>query len=207
MRSSCRHEARAAASRERVGGQAVQITGFDALAEGTSGEAGPGLLIEVLIGAVGALVVLVVVFASFLAVVPPAIAAVSILTTFRVLLALAQLAEVSAVVQFLLPLIGLGLAIDYSLLVVIRWREERARGAEGDEAIERAMVTSGSAVVFSGTTVASAARARRRPGAVHPLDRVRRPAHPDHLHPGLHHAAAGHPAQPRRAPLLAPPTV
>ena len=56
--------------------------------------------------------------------------------------------------QFLIALIGLGVAIDYSLLVVVRWREERAHGREGDEAIVRAMETAGRAVVFSGTTVA-----------------------------------------------------
>jgi len=51
-------------------------------------------------------------------------------------------------------LIGLGVAIDYSLLVVSRWREERAHGAQGDEAVQRAMETAGRAVVFSGVTVA-----------------------------------------------------
>jgi RND superfamily putative drug exporter len=45
-------------------------------------------------------------------------------------------------------------AIDYALLVVVRWREERAHGREGDEAVIRAMETAGRAVVFSGTTVA-----------------------------------------------------
>src|SRR5205823_14214703 len=61
---------------------------------------------------------------------------------------------ISPIVQFLIALIGLGVAIDYSLLVVVRWREERAHGHEGDEAIVRAMGTAGRAVVFSGTTVA-----------------------------------------------------
>jgi RND superfamily putative drug exporter len=61
---------------------------------------------------------------------------------------------VSPIVQFLIALIGLGVAIDYSLIVVVRWREERAHGREGDEAIIRAMGTAGRAVVFSGTTVA-----------------------------------------------------
>jgi RND superfamily putative drug exporter len=51
-------------------------------------------------------------------------------------------------------LIGLGVAIDYSLLVVSRWREERAHGAGGEAAVERAMETAGRAVVFSGITVA-----------------------------------------------------
>src|SRR5205807_4460862 len=49
---------------------------------------------------------------------------------------------------------GLGVAIDYSLLIVVRWREERAHGVTGDEAVLRAMQTAGRAVVFSGTTVA-----------------------------------------------------
>ena len=52
--------------------------------------------------------------------------------------------------QFLIALIGLGVAIDYALIIVVRWREEIARGAEGDEAIVRAMGTAGRAVVFSG---------------------------------------------------------
>ena len=58
------------------------------------------------------------------------------------------------IVEFLVALIGLGVAIDYSLLVVVRWREERAHGHDGEEAVVRAMGTAGRAVVFSGTTVA-----------------------------------------------------
>ncbi|HLH15517.1 MAG TPA: MMPL family transporter, partial [Solirubrobacteraceae bacterium] len=62
--------------------------------------------------------------------------------------------EVSPIVQYLIALIGLGVSIDYSLLVVVRWREERAKGLAGEQAIERAMQTAGRAVLFSGTTVA-----------------------------------------------------
>jgi putative drug exporter of the RND superfamily len=61
---------------------------------------------------------------------------------------------VSSIVEFLIALVGLGVAIDYSLLIIARWREERASGYDGDEAIVRTMQTSGRAVVFSGTTVA-----------------------------------------------------
>jgi RND superfamily putative drug exporter len=61
---------------------------------------------------------------------------------------------VSPIVQFLIALIGLGVAIDYSLIVVSRWREERSHGRSGDEAVQRAMETAGRAVVFSGITVA-----------------------------------------------------
>jgi RND superfamily putative drug exporter len=57
-------------------------------------------------------------------------------------------------VQYLVALIGLGVAIDYSLLIVMRWREERARGLDSTAAVQAAMVTAGRSVVFSGVTVA-----------------------------------------------------
>ena len=94
------------------------------------------------------------VFASFLAIVPLFMAIVSIMTTFLLLWGLTTFTDVSPIVQFLVALIGLGVAIDYALLIVVRWREELAHGRTGDEAIQRAMETSGRAVVFSGTTVA-----------------------------------------------------
>jgi putative drug exporter of the RND superfamily len=146
--------ARSALQGLTVGGEPVHLTGFDALAQESGGGEGPGVLLEAVLGGAGALVVLVFVFASFLAVVPLVMAIVSILTTFLLLLGLTQVTSVSPIVQFLIALIGLGVAIDYSLLVVSRWREERAHGHEGDEAVQRAMETAGRAVVFSGITVA-----------------------------------------------------
>jgi putative drug exporter of the RND superfamily len=138
-----------------VGGRPVHLTGFDALAEDSGSDSGgPGVLLEAVIGGVGALLVLTFVFASLLAFVPIVMAVVSIMTTFLLLLGLTELTSVSPIVQFLIALIGLGVAIDYSLLVVSRWREERAHGREGDAAVQRAMETAGRAVVFSGITVA-----------------------------------------------------
>jgi putative drug exporter of the RND superfamily len=138
-----------------VGGQPVHLTGFDALAEdsGTDDD-GPGVLLEAVLGGVGALVVLAFVFASFLAIVPILMAIASILTTFLLLLGLTELTSVSPIVQFLIALLGLGVSIDYSLIVVSRWREERTHGRSGDEAVQRAMETAGRAVLFSGITVA-----------------------------------------------------
>jgi putative drug exporter of the RND superfamily len=138
-----------------IAGAPVHLTGFDALQEDSgASNNGPGVLLEALIGGFGALLVLTFVFASFLAVIPIAMAVVSIMTTFLLLLVLTQLTSVSPIVQFLIALIGLGVAIDYSLLVVSRWREERSHGASGDEAVQRAMETAGRAVIFSGITVA-----------------------------------------------------
>ena len=137
---------------ERAGVE-VGLTSYNLLAAGGETE-GPSVLVETLFGALGALAVLLFVFASLLALVPLLIAAVSILTTFLLVLGLTYLTDVSFVVQFLIALIGLGVAIDYSLLLVSRWREERAKGHDNDEAVAIAMRTAGHAVLASGVTVA-----------------------------------------------------
>jgi putative drug exporter of the RND superfamily len=136
-------------------GTEVQVTGLDQLRATAAEEpADTGVLVETLAGFLGALVVLAIVFGSFLALVPLLIAAVAILTTFLAVLGLTGLVEVSFIVQFLVALIGLGVAVDYSLLVVTRWREELQRGHDREQAVHRAMATAGRAVVTSGGTVA-----------------------------------------------------
>jgi RND superfamily putative drug exporter len=140
-----------------VGGSAVEVTGLDAL-RGSAGESegdGAGVLLGTLLAALGALLVLAFVFRSFMALVPLLMALVAIPTTFLLVWPVASVTDVSVIVQFLVALIGLGIAIDYALLVVVRWREERQQpGVTNEEAVHRAMQTAGSAVVFSGTTVA-----------------------------------------------------
>ena len=131
----------------------VGVTGIDQLSSGGSTH-GPGVLFETILGGLGALAVLAFVFASFLALVPLLIASVSILSTFLVLLGLTYLTPVSFIVQFLVSLVGLGIAIDYSLLVITRWREERAKGLGNEDAVIAAMTTAGRAVLVSGLTVA-----------------------------------------------------
>ena len=135
-------------------GTLASVSGEEALANSTGESGGPGVLAETLIGGVGALAVLVFVFASFLALLPLVIAGIAILTTFLVVLGLTYLTDISFIVEFLVALVGLGVAIDYSLLIVTRWREERAKGVTNHQAVENAMVTAGRAVVFSGLTVA-----------------------------------------------------
>jgi RND superfamily putative drug exporter len=144
---------RAAASAGAPAGSTIGVTGEDALAVGDS-TGGPGVVAETLLGALGALIVLAFVFASFLALLPLAVAAVSILATFLMLLPITYLTDVSFIVEFLIALIGLGVAIDYSLLLVTRWREERDHGRENHAAVKVAMQTAGHAVLFSGVTVA-----------------------------------------------------
>ncbi|MDX6228905.1 MAG: putative drug exporter of the superfamily [Frankiales bacterium] len=129
------------------------LTGYGLLAAGDN-SGGTGVLLEVLLAGAAALIVLLFVFGSFLALLPLLIAGVSILTTFMLVLALTTFADVSIIVQFLIALIGLGVALDYSLLLVSRWREERAHGRTNEDAVVIAMSTAGHAVVASGVTVA-----------------------------------------------------
>ena len=136
-------------------GAAVSVTGFEQLqSNGGGGGGGPSASIETLIGAFGALVVLTVVFGSALAVVPLLMAVPVILTSFLLIGGLQHLTDISFLVEYLVALIGLGVAIDYSLLVVTRWREERERGLDNEAAIRAAGATAGHAVVLSGLTVA-----------------------------------------------------
>jgi len=135
-------------------GAKVGVTGEDALAVGDDSSSGPGVLGETLLGAVGALAVLAFVFGSFLAFLPLIVAAASILGTFILLLPITYLTDVSFIVEFLVALVGLGVSIDYSLLFVTRWREERDHGRDNHDAVVVAMQTAGSAVLFSGVTVA-----------------------------------------------------
>jgi putative drug exporter of the RND superfamily len=136
-------------------GSQVEITGENPLSNaGSDSGKGLNILDEIMIGALGALAVLLFVFASFLAFVPLLVAAVSVTTAFLAILGVTEVTDVSEIVQYLVGLIGLGIAIDYSLLLVTRWREELAHGYENHEAIKRAMATAGRAVAFSGVTVA-----------------------------------------------------
>jgi RND superfamily putative drug exporter len=149
--------AQAALAGVTVGGSPVRVTGLDALraaaADGGS-HGGTSVLVEAVLAGVGALLVLAFVFASFMAIVPLVIALVAIPTTFLLVWPLASITDVSVIVKFLIALVGLAIAIDYALLVVVRWREERRRGGRSnEEAVVEAMRHAGRSVVFSGTTV------------------------------------------------------
>jgi len=146
--------ARAALHGATVAGAPVHLTGLNALSASGQKGGGPGLLAESLLGGLGALLVLAFVFASLMAFVPLLVAVISILASFLLVWALTSVTQVSGIVGFLIALVGLGIAIDYSLLIVVRWREARAHGYAGDDAVVHAMATAGRAVVFSGTTVA-----------------------------------------------------
>src|ERR671930_177681 len=116
---------------------------------------GPSILTEALIGGVGALIILLFVFGTLPAVLMPLLVALaSILNTFTVVWALTYLTDISLIVQFLIALIGLGVAIDYALLMIFRFREELAAGEDTETAIVETMTHAGRSVIVSGSTVA-----------------------------------------------------
>ena len=135
-------------------GASVSVTGFERIQSAGGGGGSPSVLIETAIGAVGALAVLLFVYGSAIAIVPLLIAIPSILTTFLLVLGLEQAISVNFLVEYLVALMGLGVAIDYSLLLITRWREERQTGRSNVDAILAAAPTAGRAVVLSGTIVA-----------------------------------------------------
>jgi RND superfamily putative drug exporter len=145
-----------AAARAAVPGSGVHSTGVAALSAGTASTGHSSVLTELLIGALGALLVLAWVFGSFLALLPLIMAAISVLTMQLLIFALTYIVPSSTpfnpAVQYIVALLGLGLSIDYSLLIVNRWREERAAGRPNAEAVQAAMQRAGHAVVVSGIT-------------------------------------------------------
>ena len=144
----------AATARVAAPGTTTAITGVEQLSSGSS-SGGSSVLAEVLIGSLAALVILAWVFGSIIAFVPLVTALVSILT---MLLALNGLTRVfpairfNPAIEFIVAILGLGLSLDYALLVVTRWREERRRGADNETAVTAACARAGHAVAVSGVT-------------------------------------------------------
>jgi RND superfamily putative drug exporter len=102
-----------------------------------------------------ALLILLAVFASLIAAgLPLLVAGLAIPTTLAGVFLVAQTTELSIYVQNVATMLGLALAIDYSLFMVSRFREELRRGRTVAEAVEITVATSGKAVAFSGLAVA-----------------------------------------------------
>src|SRR5207244_5229837 len=122
---------RAAAAAGLPAGTTVNVTGHDPLEEASAHGSGgnSSVLLEALVGGLGALVILLFVFGTLPAVLMPIVVAVaSILNTFTLVWGLTYITNVSIIVQFLIALVGLGVAIDYALLMIFRFRDELREG-------------------------------------------------------------------------------
>ena len=148
---------RAAAARGLPAGIQVEVTGHDPLEEastnGTSGSS--SVLLEALVGGLGAIVILLFVFGTLPAILMPiAVAIAAILNTYTLVWVLTYITNVSIIVQFLIALVGLGVAIDYALLMIFRFRDELREGEDVETALVETMTHAGRSVIVSGSTVA-----------------------------------------------------
>ena len=137
-------------------GVTANLTGRDPIYEAASSDTnGPSILGEALIGGLGALIILLFVFGTLPAVAMPLLVAIaSILNTFTLVWIVTYFTDVSIIVQFLIALVGLGVAIDYALVMIFRFREELRHGRDNDDALVQTMRHAGRSVIVSGTTVA-----------------------------------------------------
>jgi putative drug exporter of the RND superfamily len=102
-----------------------------------------------------ALVLLLIVFGSIVAaLVPLGVGVLAVVGGIAGMFLVARVTDVSVYALNVVTLIGLGVAIDYSLFITNRFREEMRRGHSGNNALAIAMATSGRAITFSGLTVA-----------------------------------------------------
>jgi putative drug exporter of the RND superfamily len=155
--SSRTDDIRAAAAAGLPAGTTAEVTGHDPLDEASSNGSGgnSSLFLETLIGGLGALVILLFVFGTLPAVLMPIVVAVAaILNTFTLVWALTYVTHVSIIVQFLIALVGLGVAIDYALLMIFRFRDELRAGNDVETSLVETMTHAGHSVIVSGSTVA-----------------------------------------------------
>ena len=136
-------------------GIAVQRGGDAAVSEDLRARAESDIRRAEAISLPALLVLLVIVFGGLVAAgMPLAIGALAILGAFTVLRIITLVTEVSVFSVNVVTIVGLGLAIDYGLFVVSRFREEMCRSATVEEAVARTIDTAGRTVAFSGVTVA-----------------------------------------------------
>jgi putative drug exporter of the RND superfamily len=147
--------------RDELGGDrnglTVEIGGQAAIGEAIGTGLAEDLTLAELIAVPLTLLLLLLVFRGVVAaVLPIVVGGAATFGAFFVLWAIAQFTDVSVFSISLVTALGLGLAIDYSLLMVSRFREELGAGRDVDEATIRTVESAGRTVLFSGVTVAVA---------------------------------------------------
>jgi putative drug exporter of the RND superfamily len=135
----------------------VRVGGFAEVFRQVNHEVEADLLRAELIAFPITLLLMILVFGSLVAAgLPLVVGAIAIVGTFLVLLIVSSLTEVSIFALNLTTGLGLGLAIDYSLFIVSRYREELHNGLAPHNAVVRTVQTAGKTVSFSALTVAVA---------------------------------------------------
>ncbi len=139
----------------KIPGAQIYVTGQSAIESDLEPVQNRDLFVgEVLIAIPVALLILIFVFGTLSFLLPFMLAAVAIPVTLAAVWVFANFMTLSTYLTNMVTLIGLGIAIDYSLLMVYRYREERRICRSKEDAVAATMNTAGRAVVFSGTAVA-----------------------------------------------------
>ncbi|MDO8485964.1 MAG: MMPL family transporter [Candidatus Limnocylindrales bacterium] len=132
-----------------------QLTGYGPITRDSAVQSEEDLQKAEVVSLPIAALVLILVFASVVAAgMPLFVAGLAIPSSLALIYLVAQQVEMSIFVLNIATMLGLALAIDYSLFIVSRYREELRRGRTVGEAVERAIGTAGKAVAFSGIAVA-----------------------------------------------------
>jgi RND superfamily putative drug exporter len=140
---------------DKPSGIELRLTGVGPFTEDQAHQSEKELVQAEAVSGPFALLILLAVFASLIAAgLPLLVAALAIPTTLGGVYLVAQTTELSIYVQNVATMLGLALAIDYSLFMVSRFREELRRGRTVAQAVEVTVATSGKAVAFSGLAVA-----------------------------------------------------
>ncbi|MFG2670143.1 MMPL family transporter [Streptomyces sp. NPDC048445] len=135
----------------------VRAGGAAAVTSEMGTQSGKDLLLAEGIAVPLTLVLLLIVFGSAVAtLLPLVIGTIAIAGTFAELFLLGSVTDVSVFAVNLTTALGLGLGIDYALLMISRFREQLASGASVDDAVRRTVSTAGRTVAFSAATVAAA---------------------------------------------------
>ena len=135
-------------------GVVTHVIGLGAFVDATAEVLEEDLTAAETIGLPAVLLILLVVFGSLAAAgLPLALAIVSVTVTGALIFAVSQVLDVYIVATNLASLVGVGVAVDYSLFILVRYREEIRAGHAPAVARSRALATSGLAVIFSGATV------------------------------------------------------
>jgi RND superfamily putative drug exporter len=132
-----------------------QPAGLEVEFTGEAESAPPTQGISDLIGLLAAFIILMVLFRALVpTVIPLLFAIVAVLGAFLILFLAARLTHFNTITEILVPMIGLGVGIDYTLFIVTRFRQLLHDGLSPQEAAAAAGATAGRAVIFAGVTVA-----------------------------------------------------
>jgi uncharacterized membrane protein YdfJ with MMPL/SSD domain len=149
-----RRELKLGAGGERLGAVEIHLVGQQALWAGMQDLSKKDLEQAERAGFPIVAIILLAVFGSLAAAaLPLALGFTSVAITGAAIFFLSQQTDMSVFVTNVASMIGIGVAVDYSLFVLARYRQEIAAGSDPDEARRTSMRTSGIAVAFSGMTV------------------------------------------------------